>query len=786
MINQFGNQLTNDGNEYFYVINGSWCAKGLETVYPTGNQLLSTFGFSNSQHDMNADIYALWTGALYCTALAFGVLVASAQAPYYSAAWQRFCQVSPLGLVAALFAAGFKALGAQFGYLLGRGASGGDSGGSGAGGSGGGRGDAGASLASAGGDSLVSNSSFVSTSSPTRGPAFEKLAAHESGGPHHHDLDTDNDSQEGGGGVVNRNRTVSEGSGSFEVASDDEYEADEFPDQPRRRVVSFQDEDPEALAAARSQEDEEEEADNHGSSSSSNRYARAKQHSPAAAAGSPESMASSSSSGGGGGGQGQWPANDEDDGEDEARKKALKALLRRQLRNPLGGDDAAGVRRNPEHLAPPMVLSFHSICLSVPHPPNLSKSLKRMTGADILDKEQTAVAAAAAQQQMGGSGNASPMEVVPLSATLDASEAGLGMNVMRHPQSGLAVVRKVMPGSWAQRKGVRPGDSVVGVGATRVTNYDQLTPTLRSAPRPVRVHFLRRRKAAATLSAEAAAARQAKLFRGSAWGDRLSGLASAVGLGGPRYDPFGGPQNHKALKPILKSVSGSTLSSHRVVKPPPSSSSSMGGHGKGGVPQLRSLIAPSAQASAQAHAQATASAQATAAVRASERLPAMVCGIMGPSGAGKTSLLDVLAGRKTVGTVTGVVRLNGRAMSPKEMRLLSGYVVQEDILPAMLTVRECLDFQARLRVPSSVPGGASGRVEAVLKRMKLVRTASTIVGGSFQRGISGGEKRRLSVAIELLSEPAVLFLDEPTTGQDSTTAVMLCKALKKIARVNKG
>jgi ABC-type lipoprotein export system ATPase subunit len=165
-----------------------------------------------------------------------------------------------------------------------------------------------------------------------------------------------------------------------------------------------------------------------------------------------------------------------------------------------------------------------------------------------------------------------------------------------------------------------------------------------------------------------------------------------------------------------------------------------------------------------------------------ERLPAMVCGIMGPSGAGKTSLLDVLAGRKTVGTVTGAVRINGRAMTPREMRLLSGYVVQEDILPPMLTVRECLDFQARLRVPAG-GGGPSARVEAVLKRLKLVRQAGTLIGNEFRRGLSGGEKRRVSVAIELLSEPAILFLDEPTTGQDSTTAVMLCKALRKIARV---
>jgi len=120
--------------------------------------------------------------------------------------------------------------------------------------------------------------------------------------------------------------------------------------------------------------------------------------------------------------------------------------------------------------------------------------------------------------------------------------------------------------------------------------------------------------------------------------------------------------------------------------------------------------------------------------------------------------------------VTGQVRLNGKAMSPAQLRLLSGYVVQEDILPGLLSVRECIEFQAQLRVPGSMAQRAQ-RVDAVLQRLKLVRQQDTPIGSPLVRGISGGEKRRVSVAIELLSEPAVLFLDEPTTGQDSTTAV---------------
>ena len=116
------------------------------------------------------------------------------------------------------------------------------------------------------------------------------------------------------------------------------------------------------------------------------------------------------------------------------------------------------------------------------------------------------------------------------------------------------------------------------------------------------------------------------------------------------------------------------------------------------------------------------------------------------------------------------MRLNGKAMTPAQLRLLSGYVVQEDILPGLLSVRECIEFQAQLRVPGSA-AQRSNRVDAVLQRLKLVRQQDTPIGSALVRGISGGEKRRVSVAIELLSEPAVLFLDEPTTGQDSTTAV---------------
>ena len=163
----------------------------------------------------------------------------------------------------------------------------------------------------------------------------------------------------------------------------------------------------------------------------------------------------------------------------------------------------------------------------------------------------------------------------------------------------------------------------------------------------------------------------------------------------------------------------------------------------------------------------------------------MYTAIMGPSGAGKTTLLDILAGRKASGAVRGSVCLNGHPVKPREMRQISGYVTQEDILPGALTVAEYLAFQARLRISRRRPGVRGDvRKRAVSKRLEqlnLTGCADSSIGNEFVRGISGGEKRRVSVAVELLSEPAILFLDEPTTGLDSTTAVNLTSILRNIA-----
>ena len=134
--------------------------------------------------------------------------------------------------------------------------------------------------------------------------------------------------------------------------------------------------------------------------------------------------------------------------------------------------------------------------------------------------------------------------------------------------------------------------------------------------------------------------------------------------------------------------------------------------------------------------------------------------LMGPSGAGKTSLLDCLACRKPMHRVEGVVRVNGRPCTPGTMRAVSGYVPQHDVLPGVLTVREHLLFHARLRCPPSMGDrDRRSRVHDVITNLGLTKCADTVIGNEFKRGLSGGEKRRVSVAEELVVEPGILFLD---------------------------
>uniref|UniRef100_A0A3B4YFH8 Broad substrate specificity ATP-binding cassette transporter ABCG2 n=1 Tax=Seriola lalandi dorsalis TaxID=1841481 RepID=A0A3B4YFH8_SERLL len=155
--------------------------------------------------------------------------------------------------------------------------------------------------------------------------------------------------------------------------------------------------------------------------------------------------------------------------------------------------------------------------------------------------------------------------------------------------------------------------------------------------------------------------------------------------------------------------------------------------------------------------------------------------ILGPTGSGKSSFLDILAARKDPSGLSGEVLIDG-APQPPNFKCLSGYVVQEDVVMGTLTVRENLRFSAALRLPSSVPQSEKeARVNHLIKELGLTKVADSKVGTQMTRGISGGERKRTNIGMELIIDPSVLFLDEPTTGLDASTANSVLLLLKRMA-----
>ncbi|CAH1794455.1 unnamed protein product [Owenia fusiformis] len=156
--------------------------------------------------------------------------------------------------------------------------------------------------------------------------------------------------------------------------------------------------------------------------------------------------------------------------------------------------------------------------------------------------------------------------------------------------------------------------------------------------------------------------------------------------------------------------------------------------------------------------------------------------ILGPTGSGKTSLLDVLAARKDPNGLQGTVLVNGQ-LQPSNFKLMSGYVVQDDVVMGTLSVRENFHFSAALRLPSSVSyEERKERVEEIIVELGLTKCADTKVGTEFIRGVSGGERKRTNIGMELITAPNVLFLDEPTTGLDASTANAVMSLLQKLSR----
>lgn len=160
-----------------------------------------------------------------------------------------------------------------------------------------------------------------------------------------------------------------------------------------------------------------------------------------------------------------------------------------------------------------------------------------------------------------------------------------------------------------------------------------------------------------------------------------------------------------------------------------------------------------------------------------------VIAVLGASGAGKSTLIDALAGRIERKSLKGSVTLNGEAIESRVLKIISAYVMQDDLLYPMLTVEETLMYAAEFRLPRMVPKAKKKtRVEALIDQLGLRRAMNTVIGDEAHRGVSGGERRRVSIGMDIIHDPILLFLDEPTSGLDSTSAFMVIKVLQGIAR----
>ncbi|KAJ1882737.1 hypothetical protein H4R99_001147 [Coemansia sp. RSA 1722] len=166
-----------------------------------------------------------------------------------------------------------------------------------------------------------------------------------------------------------------------------------------------------------------------------------------------------------------------------------------------------------------------------------------------------------------------------------------------------------------------------------------------------------------------------------------------------------------------------------------------------------------------------------------EIYPGELVAIMGSSGAGKTTLLNVLSGRVQGGRLYGDIKFNGQKRVPHSFKRMLAYVEQDDLMFAQMTVRETLTTSAQLRLPDDkyTQEQKTERVDAVMRQLRLTHVADSKIGGYGERGVSGGERKRVSIGIELVTDPAILVLDEPSSGLDSSSAEMVVSLTKEMS-----
>jgi ABC-type multidrug transport system ATPase subunit len=160
--------------------------------------------------------------------------------------------------------------------------------------------------------------------------------------------------------------------------------------------------------------------------------------------------------------------------------------------------------------------------------------------------------------------------------------------------------------------------------------------------------------------------------------------------------------------------------------------------------------------------------------------------ILGPSGSGKTTLLNLLSGRSQFEVAAGHILFDQSPRNPRTKRQI-GYVMQDDVFFANLTVRQTLEFTAAIRLSDALSKHEiRDRVSDVVSRLRLDKCQNTRIGDQqFDKGVSGGERKRVNIANELLAEPGLLLLDEPTSGLDASTAMTVVRLLRELANEGK-
>ncbi|XP_004302337.1 PREDICTED: pleiotropic drug resistance protein 3-like [Fragaria vesca subsp. vesca] len=162
--------------------------------------------------------------------------------------------------------------------------------------------------------------------------------------------------------------------------------------------------------------------------------------------------------------------------------------------------------------------------------------------------------------------------------------------------------------------------------------------------------------------------------------------------------------------------------------------------------------------------------------------PGVLTALMGVSGAGKTTLLDVLAGRKTTGYIEGDIKIGGYPKVQETFARVLGYCEQTDVHSPQITVEESLMFSAWLRLASQIDSKTKTEfVNEVLETIELDGIKDSLVGIPGVSGLSNEQRKRLTIAVELVSNPSIIFMDEPTTGLDARAAAIVMRAVKNVS-----